>query len=64
VKITAYFLDCVTEEDRELIRCVGTEVIADFPEEYSIEESCLSIEESKLKMLDSWAFLRKGYSAH
>jgi hypothetical protein len=58
IMIRAYVSGIVTEEDIERIQCVGTEVIADFPEGYMIEESCLSVHEHEEEMLDFWAFRR------
>jgi hypothetical protein len=59
--IIAYFEGDVGEDEIETIRVVASEVIADFPEPYYIEESCLSPNEHKLEMLDFWAFRRKSY---
>jgi hypothetical protein len=44
IHIRAYFAGNVTEEDVERIQVVSTEVIADFPAGYTIEESCLPID--------------------
>jgi hypothetical protein len=44
--------------DIERIQSVGAEVIADFPEGYMIEESCLSVREHEEEMLNFWAFRR------
>jgi hypothetical protein len=35
---------------------VGGEVIADFPEPYTVEEVCLSAADGEPEMLDFWAF--------
>jgi hypothetical protein len=58
IKIRAYVSGDVTKEDIERIQFVGTEVIADFPEGYMIEESCLSVRDHEEEMLDFWAFRR------
>ena len=58
IQIRAYFSPKATEEDVEQIQVVGTEVIADFPEGYTIEETCASID-GEPEMLDFWAFKRK-----
>jgi hypothetical protein len=58
IKIRAYVSGDVTEEDIERIQFVGTEVIADFPEGYMIEESCLSVRDHDEEMPDFWAFRR------
>jgi hypothetical protein len=61
IRIIAYFEGEVGDDEIETISAVGGEVIADFSSDYSIEESCLSLNEHKLKMLDFWAFMRKSY---
>lgn len=57
IQIRAYVSGEVTQEDIERVQIIGTEVIADFPEGYSIEESCLPIAEGE-KILDFWVFRR------
>ena len=42
IQIRAYFSGRVTEEDIERIQFVGTEVIANFPEGYTIDETAVS----------------------
>jgi hypothetical protein len=59
VHIRAYFSGKVTSADVEQVSFIGGEVIADFPEQYKIEESTLSADDGELEMLDFWAFLRK-----
>jgi hypothetical protein len=56
IMIRAYVSGVVTEEDVERIQSIGGEVVGDFPEEYMIEESCLSVDEHQEEMLDFWAF--------
>jgi hypothetical protein len=58
IQIKAYFSGKVTEEDLERMQSVGAEVIADFPEGYTIDESCASVNETNEEMLDFWAFRR------
>jgi len=58
INIVAYFQGPVTEEDAQRIECVGTEVIADFPEGYMIRETSVSLDDVKLECLDFWAFKR------
>ena len=48
----------VTPGDRERISSVGAEVIADFPDNHTIEEECRSLDDNLLSVLDFWAFLR------
>jgi hypothetical protein len=58
IQIRAYFSGRVTEEDIERIQCVGAEVIADFPEGYTIDETAVSVDDGEPEMLDFWAFIR------
>jgi hypothetical protein len=58
IKIRAYVSGKVTEEDIERIQCVGAEVIADFPNGYTIDESSVSVDDGEPQMLDFWAFSR------
>ena len=48
------------EDDLERLFNVGGQLIGDFPENYRIEESCISIEDEAPRMLDFWAFVREG----
>jgi hypothetical protein len=45
-------------EDIERIQSIGAEVIADFPEGYTIDETAVSIDDGEPEMLDFWAFIR------
>jgi hypothetical protein len=58
VQVRAYVAGKVTQDDLERISCIGGEVIADFPEGYTIEESCISVNDREPEMLDFWAFVR------
>jgi hypothetical protein len=58
IEIKAYFRGKVTPDDIERIQNVGTEVIADFSDEYRIHESCASLSEEPEQVLDFWAFSR------
>jgi hypothetical protein len=58
IQIRAYVSGKVTEEDIERIQCVGAEVIADFPNGYTIDESSVSVDDGEPQMLDFWAFSR------
>ncbi len=58
IQIRAYVSGEVTEEDIERIQCVGTEVIADFPDGYTIDESSVSVDDGEPQMLDFWAFFK------
>ena len=58
IRVRAYVSGKVTEEDIERIQFVGTEVIADFPDGYKIDESVASVDDGEPEMLDFWAFVR------
>lgn len=58
VKLNAYFEGEVSEDDVEHIQAVGTEIIADFPDGYMIEEACFSVAERAPEVLDFWAYKR------
>ena len=58
IEITAYFSDAVTKMDIERIQIVGAEVIADFPDGYTIEEHCASVQDQEEQILDFWVFRR------
>ena len=58
IKLLAYFTGDITEEEASRMQSIGTEVLADFPEDYSIEVSSLSLHEHNLEMLDCWIFMR------
>ena len=58
IQIRAYFSGRVTEGDIERIQFVGAEVIADFPEGYTIDETAVSVDDGEPEMLDFWAFIR------
>jgi hypothetical protein len=59
VQIRAYFSGKVGPVNIEQVSFLGAEVIADFPEQYKIAKSTLSLDDGELEMLDFWAFLRK-----
>jgi len=42
----------------ERVGFIGAEVIADFPEGYTVDESCVSADGIEPEMLDFWVFLR------
>lgn len=63
IHIIAYFDGPVSEEGWDAINSVGGEVIADFPDEYRIEETCLDANQIEPRCLDFWAFRRKRQPA-
>src|SRR5262245_34920181 len=58
IKIVAFFDGPVSAEDIARIQAVGAEVIAEFPEGFTIEEASLSRDTTEPYMLDFWAFQR------
>jgi hypothetical protein len=58
IVIAAYFDSPVSVEESHLLRRIACEVAADFPDSYSVEERCYSLQQTELRMLDFWAFLR------
>lgn len=56
IKLTAYFNGQVTEDDKDNISSIAAEVIADFPEQYSIEEECLTNKTASPKVAQFWAY--------
>jgi hypothetical protein len=58
IRIRAYVSGAVTEDDIARIQFVSGEVIADFPDGYTVEEGCSSVDDGEPEMLDFWAFLR------
>lgn len=60
ILIRAYFDAEAAASELESVSCVGTEVIADFPDCNDIEEHAVTVSrEGEMEMLDFWAFLRK-----
>jgi hypothetical protein len=59
VHVRAHFSGKVTPVDVERVSFLSGEVIADFPEQYKIEESTLSADDCEPEMLDFWAFLKE-----
>jgi len=64
IRIVAYFDGPANEEEVETISCVGTEVIASFPDGFRIEETCLDATQTEPVCLDFWAFRRKRKPGH
>lgn len=58
IRLHVYVWGTVTPDDIERAGVVGAYVIADFSEEYSIEEQCLPFDGANLTVLDFWAFMR------
>ena len=58
VKIVAYFYAEVNNEDAETINVVGSEVAADLPENFKVDDFSLSMIEHEPQCLDFWAFKR------
>jgi hypothetical protein len=58
VFIKAYFSGKVTDADIDRIPTVGTEVTADMPANFVVEELCVSTDDEPEEVLDFWAFRR------
>jgi hypothetical protein len=58
ILIRAFFDGPVSESDRARFQAIGTEVTADFTDDYIAEEECLSTNDKSEEMLDFWAFRR------
>lgn len=58
IKIVFYFRGEISEDNIERSACVSAEVMGDFPEDYDLDESWLSLAQNKLQVLDFWAFRR------
>lgn len=58
ISILLFVWGPVGPSDRDGITSVGAEVVADFREDYTIEEECRSLDDSTLSVLDFWAFMR------
>jgi hypothetical protein len=58
IMIRMYVRGACNDADLERAQHIATEVIADFPQGFTIEESCVSIEDDDPAMLDFWAFKR------
>ena len=59
IQIRAYMSGIVSKQDIERIGSIGAEVIADFPDGFTIDESCVSADGIEPEMLDFWAFLKQ-----
>lgn len=55
-----YFFESATEEEREALSCVETEIIAQFPAHYEVQAELFDLQTSQLEMLNIWVFLAKG----
>lgn len=58
VSVRTYVKGPVREEDVETLSFIAAGVIADFPDGYTIEETCASVDDTEPEMLDFWAFIR------
>ena len=58
ILLWAYYDESATGLEMDRITSVGAEVVADFPESLQIEEKVFFLGQSKLEMLDFWAFMR------
>jgi hypothetical protein len=60
IVLRCYCFGAPTEDDKERLSEVGSEVIADFPEPYKILEECVPFQPSRQlpECLGFWAFMR------
>lgn len=56
IRLRAYFSGEISDKDMKQVQIIGTEIIADFPEGYMIEEEYFSIEETVPEVLDMWIY--------
>jgi hypothetical protein len=59
VTVRTYMKGSIEKYDIERLSFVAAQVIADFPDGYTIEDQCLSADDCEPQMLDFWAFMRK-----
>jgi hypothetical protein len=57
--ITVYVEGEVTEDDTDRLNTIGGEALAQFPDNYTIDELCIPFKQEPLKMLDFWMLLRE-----
>jgi hypothetical protein len=57
IYLVGYFDGTVTDEEWNLMWAVGSEVIADYPEGWSIQEDAVSIQEYKLEVMKPNGFI-------
>jgi hypothetical protein len=59
ISIRTYMDGPCSDEDVQRVQRIAAEVIGDFPEEYKVEESCVSVGNGDDPvMFDFWAFRR------
>ncbi len=60
IRIRFYFDGPVSEDNYAAMQVVGTEVIADFPSPWRIEEEVLRLDApAPLECLEAWAYRRR-----
>src|SRR3954470_2933392 len=60
IRIEAYFDGSITEDDRESMSCVETEVIADFPDSVDVRCEVVRLDApARLPQVESWVYHRK-----
>lgn len=60
IRLVAYFFDAPTEDEREGVECIATEVIADYSDDYTVETACHALGDGTPRMAGFWAFVRSG----
>jgi hypothetical protein len=64
IRIVCYFDGPISEEDRESMSCVETEVIADFSEDERIRLECVRLDApAPMPMLGDWVYVRREPAA-
>jgi hypothetical protein len=58
ITIRAYMVGKCVDQDVQRVQRISAEVIADFPEGFLIEESCIPVGDEDPEILDFWAFRR------
>lgn len=58
ITVMGYFVGPVMDSDVELISDIAGEVLADFPEDYTLDEIARSVADGPLRVLDFWAFMK------
>ena len=63
ISLTWYVSPELTEDERDDLSAAGTMVIADFPDDYRIDERFVQVTErnTPLKTVGEWVFLQRGF---
>jgi hypothetical protein len=63
ITLTWYVAPGLTEDERDDLSAAGSEVIADFPDDYRIDECFIDVNnrDTLLKTVGHWVFLQRGF---